>query len=166
MIFVKILTAVLYVLGFILIVPGLSGLWVITGANLLAYILSRGEFPLSAVLISAGLSAVSELLDIVFGILGAKKAKASKLSIILSFVFALAFGAVFTPLIPVIGGLMGVFLGTFAGCFLGEFLFYRKNAADSGRAGMGALAGRMLSVMTKLVFAFIIIFIGVKALFF
>lgn len=166
MLIAKILIILLYLSGIILIIPGLSGLWVIVGTNLAVKLILPDIFPWWYVITGIILAMLSEILDWVFGIAGAKKAKASKYSIVLSLLFSIILAVLFTSIIPVIGSLIGVFVGSFIGCFFGELVFYRKTLKHAGKAGFGSMLGRIFSVFAKLGFGLIIISFGLYQVFF
>ncbi|MCK4642732.1 DUF456 domain-containing protein [bacterium] len=164
----KIALPLLWTAGLILIIPGLAGIWVIVLANLVAKLLYPEIFGSGGwifVIIGIFLAALSELFDWVFGILGAKQAKASTYSIILSLILSIALGLLFTPVIPVVGTLFGVFSGAFLGVFIGEVFLYKKDTTHAAKAGIGALIGKALSVFTKISFAFLVIAYAIMRLY-
>lgn len=162
---IKILIILLYLISTFLVILGLSGLWVISIINLLYYLATK-NLPLWLIILSFSLAIISELLDYLYSIWGAKRAKASGLSIILSIIFSIILGLFVNGFIPIIGAIIGTFLGTFIGCFMGEYLLYKKDIKQSLKASKGAFIGKLLSLFTKLFFAMIIIVISIIKLFF
>jgi len=95
------------------------------------------------VLVSLGLLTVlSQLLDYVAGLYGAKKLNASG--------WGMA-GAVVGAIMGIVaGGLVGVIVGPFLGAFAFELVFARRNTEDALRAGLGALIGTLGGILGKL----------------
>ncbi|MCD6580129.1 DUF456 domain-containing protein [bacterium] len=164
MIFLKILLILIYILGFLLLILGLGGIWVINFANLIFFLLVK-RFPLWFIILGFSLAILSEILDYLISIWGAKKAKASPWSIAFSVIFSIVLGIVINSVIPVIGAIMGIFIGTFLGCLSGEMLLYKKELKRSIKASKGALMGRISSLFVKMSFGLFIIFYGILKFF-
>ena len=89
----------------------------------------------------AGLTVVSQLLDYVAGVYGAKRMNASRWGLT---------GAFLGTVVGLFGGLVGVIVGPFIGALLFELLFARKRLAEATRVGFGALLGFLGGALGKL----------------
>lgn len=147
-----------------MLILGLGGIWVINIANLIFFLITK-RLPLWLILLGFSLAILSEILDYLISIWGAKKAKASTWSILLSIIFSIVFGIFFNSIIPIIGGILGIFIGTFTGCLLGEMILYKKELKHSMDASKGALVGKILSLFVKMSFGLFIIFYSIIKLF-
>jgi uncharacterized protein YqgC (DUF456 family) len=89
-----------------------------------------------------GLTVLSQLLDYLAGIYGAKKMNASRWGMI---------GAFLGTMIGLFGGgLVGVIVGPFIGALVFELLFARKRFKEAVRVGFGALLGFLGGALGKL----------------
>ena len=139
---------------------GLPGNWfMLIGTGALAWYYSGtagpgghamfSPFVLVAVLL---LALAGEVLEITTGMVGAKKAGASKRGAVGALVGGLV-GAIvgtFAIPVPVVGSLIGATLGAAGGAVLFE-MSAGKELAGSLKAGAGAGAGRLLGTLIKLV---------------
>lgn len=94
-------------------------------------------------LILAALVLLSQVLDVLAGALGAKKAGASRLAI---------WGALIGSVLGILGGLPGLLLGPLLGAALGEFLM-RRDAWQAGRVGLATLLGFVIGALAKVAIA-------------
>lgn len=94
--------------------------------------------------IFAVLSLLTYLIDIVAGLIGARKFNASRQAM---------FGATAGILIGLFFGLPGVLLGPFIGAVAGE-LYNRREWREAGWSGLGATLGMLLGAALKLALAF------------
>ncbi len=87
----------------------------------------------------AVLVVLSQLLDLVAGSLGAKKAGASP---------AAVWGALIGSILGILGGLPGLLLGPFVGAAAGEF-WARQDAFQASKVGIAAMLGFILGAIAK-----------------
>ena len=106
--------------------------------------LTWGRFALMLLLALSG-----EAMDFLMGVLGAKKYGASKKGMTAAVLGGFAGAMVGGMIIPVIGSVVGVFLGIFLFTFAVEYRIERKDADKAGRAGMGAVLGRLAALAWK-----------------
>lgn len=171
---------VMYYLWVFLLIVGMVGVWFTTlfafPGNWLIVALAAlfaAFFPAtdrhglhwSTVAIGVALAVVGEVLELFAGAAGAKKAGASRRSIVLALVGTMigsligATVAIPIPIVgPIVGALGGGALGAFAGAFIGETAIGR-NTADSLAAGKGAMVGRLLGTAGKLAVGVVMIII-------
>lgn len=157
-----IMTAILIILGLILLVIGILGIvypalpglpLMFVGALLMAWAQDFGYmawWSLGTILI---ISIVGSLLDYVAGTLGAKFTGASKQAIIGSVI-----GAIVGALLSLTGMLPAIFLGPLIGAALGEFIA-KRDLLKAGKVGIGTFIGFIVGVMAKLACALIIVVI-------
>ena len=103
------------------------------------------------------IAASGEVLDQIFGAVGAKKTGATRPGM-----WGAAIGGVLgsilgTAVLPVIGSVLGVFVGCFALTFLFEYAFSRRSTEESARAGVGALLGKAAAVAYKFIAGFVLL---------
>jgi len=138
----------------------LPGNWLMAGlAALFAFFLGvedgRG-IGWTTVGILLGLAAVAELIEFAAGAAGAAKEGASRRAMLLALVGTFAgsiAGAVVGVPIPVVGPILGALgggaFGAFAGAYFGE-TWKGKSTPESIAVGKGALIGRLLGTLGKL----------------
>jgi uncharacterized protein YqgC (DUF456 family) len=155
----------LWILSVALIVVGVAGtvlpalpgtLFVLAGIVLGAWIddFTRvGWGVLTAVIVLAVLAWV---LDYVAGLLGAKKAGASRQAII---------GAVLGTVVGLFMGLVGVLFMPLVGAAIGEFIAHR-DALRAGKVGLATWFGLLVGTAVKIAVAFTMIGVFVAALIF
>ncbi|MBI4600965.1 MAG: DUF456 domain-containing protein [Planctomycetes bacterium] len=143
-------------LGVLLVAMSLPGTWLIVLATASVAWLRwesgmLGWVPLVAVL---GLAVLGEVLELVAGALGARKAGASVRGALGAMAGGIAGGILGTIFIPVlvVGSVLGAALGAFGGAVLGERLAGR-GLEESLESGKGAFAGRILGTVSKLAVA-------------
>ncbi len=90
------------------------------------------------------LSLLTYAIDIVAGLLGARRFNASRQAV---------FGAGIGILVGIFFGLPGILLGPFLGAVAGE-LYLRRNWKAAGWSGLGATLGMLLGAALKLTLAF------------
>lgn len=151
-----ILSVALIVLGLIgTVLPALPGTALVLGGIVLgAWI---GDFqqvgPWSLALISA-MAVLAWVLDYVAGLMGARKAGASKQAIA---------GAALGTVAGLFMGLIGVFFMPLVGAALGEYLA-RKDEGRAIKVGLATWLGIMVGLIAKVVLAFMMIGVFVVAL--
>lgn len=102
-----------------------------------------------------GIAALSELIDFIASALGVKRMGGSRSGAIGSVVGTLA-GAIigtFVIPIPIIGSVVGGVAGAGLGAFLAERSIAQRTMRESFRSGSGAAAGRLVSMVLKLMLA-------------
>jgi uncharacterized protein len=156
------LLLILLVLGWLMTVATLPGLWVMVVATI-AYGALTGwiYFGVKTVLVLTAIGVVAELVEMLAGGAGAKRAGASKRGMLGAVVGGLL-GAVFLSiLIPIfpIGTIIGACAGSMLGASLVEIALGQE-LSRSMRIGIGAAKGRLIGIMSKLVFGLIIFVIA------
>ena len=153
----------------------LPGNWVIVAlAALFAFV-----FPVASgrgvhwvtVAVGAGLAVVGELIEVSAGAAGARQSGASRRAMLLALAGTMvgsllgAFAAIPIPIAgPIIGAVGGGAIGAFAGAYVGETAIGRS-AEQSFAAGKGALVGRLLGTLGKLLIGVVLfVVIAVDAL--
>jgi uncharacterized protein YqgC (DUF456 family) len=114
----------------------------------------------------AGLAAFGEVLELVSGIAGARRAGGSKWGAwgaLAGGILGAAFGTVLVP-VPVLGSVIGMCLGAFAGAASAEWLSGRA-LGQSLRSGQGAAVGKLFGILGKLAVGLAIWLIAAAAAF-
>ena len=118
--------------------PGLplifGGLWL--GAHIDQYAQVSGWVVVMLGIMTAGAMA----LDFLAGLLGAKRAGASKQALI---------GATVGAIVGLFFGLIGIFVGPFIGAFVGEYLAQGK-LGEAGKVGFGTWLGIVAGAVVKI----------------
>lgn len=150
------LSIILWILAILLIVAGVAGLALpmLPGAPLLfgglvvaawaedfAYIGTGGIVTLGI------LALLTYAVDVIAGILGAKKFGASRQGII---------GSAIGTVLGLFFGLAGIILGPFVGAVAGE-LVAKKQFREAGLSGLGTTIGMVVGAAAKLALAFTMI---------
>ncbi len=155
----------LWILSVILILLGLAGtvlpvlpgtLLVWGGIVLGAWIDDFARVGMTTVLVITVLAVLAWALDYVAGLLGAKKAGASKLALL---------GAAVGTVLGLFMGLVGVFFMPLVGAAVGEYLA-RRDQARAVKVGVATWVGIMLGLIAKVGLAFIMVGIFGAALLF
>ena len=102
------------------------------------------------------LAVLAWVLDYVAGLLGAKKAGASRQALV---------GAAIGTVVGLFMGLIGVLFMPLVGAAIGEYMA-RKNEAQALKVGVATWLGIMVGLIAKVVIAFVMIGIFVFALMF
>lgn len=110
-----------------------------------------GAWTITALVILAVLSWV---LDYVAGLLGAKKAGASRQALV---------GAAIGTVVGIFAGLIGVLVFPFLGAAAGEYLA-RRDHRGAARVGVATGLGLLLAMVAKVVIAFVMVGVFVVAL--
>jgi len=95
-------------------------------------------------IVFAGLALLTYLVDIVAGLLGARRFDASRKAM---------FGAGLGAVVGIFFGLPGILLGPFVGAVIGEFA-NRRHWKEAGWSGVGATIGLLIGAVLKLTIAF------------
>ncbi len=134
----------------VLVSMSLPGTWTILLATaLLAWF--RWEerlFGPVTLMVLASLGVLGEILELVAGALGAKKAGGTAWGAVGAMVLGVVGGIAGTFYLPVIGSILGAASGAFAGALLGERLRGRSVEAAAA-TGRGAFVGRLLGSLLK-----------------
>lgn len=165
------LWATLFVLGMVLAwlttLFNFPGNWLIVGLGaLFAWLVpveEGGKLAWSTIAIAAGLAFLGEVIEFFAGAAGAKKQGASRRSMLLALVGAIVgslAGAIVSFPIPIVGPIIGAVgggaLGAFCGAYLGE-TWKGRDLDQRLAAGQGALVGRLLGTVGKLLVGAVIV---------
>lgn len=147
------LLAVACVIGLVVNVVGLPGIWLIPLAAIVYKLLpwtggAVGWWPIVAIV---GIGVVAELAEFIAGAAGSAKAGGSKRGMFGAIVGGItgAIGGQVVIPVPLLGAIIGAFIGSFAGTYLVEFAWVRRTHAESMDIGVGALKGRVVGVVVK-----------------
>jgi uncharacterized protein len=149
--------------GLVLASFTLPGLWLMLGAAAIYAWITHGYFLSFQTLIALLLLTISaEIVEVVFGGAGAKKAGASGWGIAGGLLGAIVGGIFLTPLIPIpiLGTIIGICLGSFAGAFAVE-LFLGQPLTRSVRIGFGAAKGRLTGIIGKIAIGVVMFLLSV-----
>ncbi|MBI4144888.1 DUF456 domain-containing protein [Candidatus Woesearchaeota archaeon] len=151
--------------GIVIVLFGLPGTFVILfGAALYDLISWSMAISWQTLLILLVLAGLGELFDVVVGGIAARRFGSSNIGTVGAIVGAIIGGIVGVPVF-VVGSLLGMFLGAFVGAFAVELLHYRS-FGKAFKAGIGAFAGKVLSIFVKLELAVIMLAIIMAGLLF
>src|SRR5262245_17334101 len=152
-----------WILSIALIVAGVAGtvlpalpgtLFVLGGIVLAAWIDGFTRVGWPSVTVVSVLAVLAWVLDYVAGLLGAKKAGASKQAII---------GAALGTVAGLFMGLIGVFFMPLVGAAVGEYIA-QKDHARAAHVGIATWLGIMAGMVAKVVIAFMMIGVFIVAL--
>ena len=156
-------TAAWWSLSVALILVGLAGtalpalpgtLLVLGGIALGAWIDGFQRVSVATVALVAALAVLAWVLDYVAGLLGAKRAGASRLALV---------GAAVGTVVGLFMGFVGVLFMPFVGAVLGEYLA-RRDEWRAMKVGIGTWVGIMAGLLAKLVLSLVMIGVFVVAL--
>ncbi|KAB2868325.1 MAG: DUF456 family protein [Burkholderiaceae bacterium] len=137
------------------VLPALPGtLFVLGGIVLGAWIDDFTRVGWVSVTVVAVLAVLAWVLDYVAGLLGARKAGASKQAIV---------GAAIGTVVGLFMGLVGVFFMPLVGAAIGEYIA-QKDHARAAHVGLATWLGIMAGMVAKVVIAFVMIGVFVVAL--
>lgn len=144
-----ILSAALIVLGLAgTVLPVLPGTVLVWGGILLgAWIDDFTRVGVTTVVVVTLLAVLAWALEYVAGLLGARKAGASKLALL---------GAAAGTVLGLFMGLVGVLFMPLVGATVGEYLA-QKNQAHAVKVGLATWVGIMVGLIAKVVLAFIMV---------
>ena len=159
-----IIVSLVFLVGLIIAALGLPGTFVIlAGAILYNLITWSWTISLEILFILFALALLAELIEFIFGLLGAKIFKMSGWTTF-GFIAGLIIGAIIGVPVPIIGSVLGMLLGGFLGAFIVSYI-EKNNFKKSLKAGFGAFVTGIGSIMLKLVIAVIMIVIFYLQLF-
>ncbi|HEY8666048.1 MAG TPA: DUF456 domain-containing protein [Tepidisphaeraceae bacterium] len=139
----------------------LPGLWVMLAADAI-YIWRTGGLFLTwrHWLILLGITLLAELIEFFAAGAGAKKAGASRLGMLGALVGGILGGIFLTFIpIPIVSTVVGILLGSFLGAAAVEML-QRGDISHSMRVGVGAAKGRLFGILSKSMFACIVLILS------
>jgi len=137
------------------VLPALPGTaFVLGGIVLGAWIDDFSRVGVGVVAASAVLAVVAWVLDYVAGLLGARKAGASRLAII---------GAAVGTVVGLFMGLVGVLFMPLVGAAVGEWLS-RRDHGQAVKVGVATWLGIMVGMVSKVVIAFMMVGLFIAAL--
>lgn len=136
-----ILSLLLVIIGFAgTLLPALPGLpFIFSGLWLGAYIDQYAQVNVWVIVLLGLMTAGAMGLDFLAGLLGAKRAGASKQALI---------GATVGAVVGIFFGLIGIFVGPFIGAFLGEYLA-KGRLGDAGKVGFGTWLGIVAGAVSR-----------------
>src|SRR5262245_20145266 len=147
------LLLLLNTLGLVLVVVGLPGTWFMVLSTAVVAWLRAGEEMISPWTVGAlaALALLGELLELVAGAAGSKRAGGTWRGSTGALAGGVVGGIVgtFAIPIPVIGSILGACLGAFGGAIAGE-LSGGKRLTPAVEVGRGAFVGRLLGSLWKL----------------
>jgi uncharacterized protein len=150
------LSAVLVLLGLagtvLPVLPGTLLVWL--GLLLGAWIEDFARVSVGTMVFITFLALFASALDFVAGLMGAKRAKASKLALL---------GAAVGTVVGIFMGLVGVLFMPLIGAAMGEY-WAQKNHQRAARVALSTWLGIMLGMIAKIVIAFIMLGIFLIAL--
>lgn len=150
------LSAVLVLLGLagtvLPVLPGTLLVWL--GLLLGAWIEDFARVSVGTMVFITFLALFASALDFVAGLMGAKRAKASKLALV---------GAAVGTIVGIFMGLVGVLFMPLIGAAMGEY-WAQKNHQRAARVALSTWLGIMLGMIAKIVIAFIMLGIFLIAL--
>lgn len=145
-------------LSVLLVVFGIPGNFVPVIIALIATLVGDGQnFTWTWFVVFLLIAISGEVLDLIIGLIGAKKYGASRAGMIGAVIGGFAGGILGTMIFPLIGSLAGVFIGCFFLAFLFELLFSERSVDESRQAGIGALFGRIIASCYKLIVGFVLL---------
>lgn len=159
------LTVLLWVLSVLLIVVGLAGavlpalpgtVLVLAGIVLGAWIDDFARVGTTTLAVIAVLAVLSWVLDYVAGLLGARRAGASREALV---------GAALGTVAGIFMGLVGVLFMPFVGAVAGEYLA-RRDRGGAVRVGAATWVGTMIGMLAKVALGFMMVGLFVVALVF
>ena len=137
------------------VLPALPGTaLVFAGAALGAWIDDFERVSGITIAVLGALAVLAFVLDYVAGLLGAKKAGASRQALV---------GAAIGTVLGIFMGIVGVLFMPFVGAVVGEYLARREHAGAL-KVGVATWVGLMIAMLAKVVIAFVMIGIFVVAL--
>lgn len=142
-ILIYILLGILAVGGILLTLLSLPGVWLVyIAVVILAFMGGFAVITPVILVVLFLLSLLSTFIDNITVALGAKTMGGSKYGVI-GAVIGLMLGSI-------AGGIAGMLIGSFLGAALGEYLFSKKDAHGSLKAGFGSFLGVITSIVLKI----------------
>jgi uncharacterized protein YqgC (DUF456 family) len=149
--------AAILIVGLYINLVGAPGLWVMVLGTVVYGLVTRWRYAgLKTVIAILALAGLAELAEFVVAGAHAKRAGASRRGLIGAIVGGIVGAIFFTIPFPVLGTIFGVCFGTFLGAIVGEVMGGTQ-VGSSLRVGVGAATGRLLGILTKLLFGCVIL---------
>lgn len=157
------LTPILWLLSIVLIVVGVAGTvlpalpgtaFILAGIVLAAWIDDFARIGVGTVIFVTVLAILAWILDYVAGVLGARRAGASKLALL---------GATIGTVVGLFMGVVGVLFMPLVGAAIGEFLA-RKDELHALKVGIATWLGMIAGLLAKVAIAFIMVGVFLVAL--
>jgi hypothetical protein len=141
--------------GFLGLIFGLPGTWMIFGATLVyAWVTDFAQIGGGLLLLFGLLTVAGDVAEYVFGIAGARRFGSSNRGILFSILGGFAGAIVGAPLFFGFGAILGALVGAFLGAVLIELLTYGPTGWKKAvRSGWGNFLGRTAGVITKMAIA-------------
>jgi len=149
----NILFCIILFVGVMITMMGLPGniLIVIAGLSY-GYYENFAQIDYVTLVIIVGAFIISELIEFVAGVIGARKEKASKRGMAAAFVGTIIGSIGGTMILPVIGTLLGAFAGAAVSTILAEYS-KTKDIKLAKRVGIGVVKGQFVGMVIKVVTA-------------
>jgi hypothetical protein len=146
------LLAAVLLIGLYINLVGAPGLWVMVLGTLGYVWVTHGAYAgVRTIVVIVVLAGIAELVEFMAAGAAARRAGASKRGVWGALIGGIL-GAIFlTVAVPIIGTIIGVCVGTFLGALVGE-LTGGSELGGSMRIGIGAVWGRLLGTLAKLLF--------------
>ena len=143
------------VAGFLGLIFGLPGTWMILGATLVyGWVTDFAQVSGGLLLLFGLLTVAGEIVEYVFGIAGARRFGSSNRGIVFSILGGLVGAVIGAPLFFGFGAILGALVGAFLGAVLIELLTYGPTEWKKAvRSGWGNFLGRIAGVITKMAIA-------------
>ncbi|MDX2148397.1 MAG: DUF456 domain-containing protein [Planctomycetota bacterium] len=136
-------------IGIVLTVITLPGIWLPIAAALLVKLLRPETFDWTVIFVCIGLALLGELIEFIAGAAGAAKAGGSKRGALGAGVGSLVGAILGAPLLFPLGSIAGGVLGAGVGALLIERAWVKKSWDQSAKIGAGAAIGRMIATVVK-----------------
>ena len=168
--FLEILGIALLVLvligGFIAVVFGLPGTWIILGASIVyGWFTDFAVITVKLLVLLFAIAAIAELTEFGASVWGARRYGGTKKAMLGTLLGGLVGAIALSPLMFGLGSIVGAFFGAFVGAFFVTYLEERK-MSDATRVGWGAFLGRVFATVFKGAAAVTMIGLDIWALFF
>jgi uncharacterized protein len=139
---VYVLAAVISLIGLVLVVLNLPGIWLIYFSAIIVGIIDKFQnITLLILIVIFGLCVISTFTDNIAMVLGAKKLGGTKWGML---------GAILGGIVGAfVGGIAGIFLGPLIGATLFEIIFSHKDFRHSIKAGVGTTIGIVLNLIFR-----------------
>jgi uncharacterized protein len=146
-----------------LVLVGLPGIWLMVIFSWgVSYLSGTSMISTTTLIVLAGLALASEVVELVAGSAGSKKAGGTWRGSAGALGGGLVGGIVGSFIIPVVGSILGACIGAFLGALGGE-LSGGKQLEAAIDVGRGAFIGRLLGTIYKLAFGVVILIVATVA---
>ena len=160
-----IIVSIIFLVGLIIAALGLPGTFVVlAGAVIYNLITWSWSVSLQTLFILLGIALLAELIEFVFGLVGAKVFRMSGWTTF-GFIAGLILGAIVGVPVPILGSVLGMLLGSFLGAFIFSYA-EKHDFKKSLKAGIGAFVTGISSIILKLALAVVMVVVFFLALFY